>query len=150
MNINKNHVELIGKITSLSYERVDKRGNKFRFFDIVQNDKLEDGSYSSTFFKVKLSSDLISKYQDIIKVSNNIYINGYLNNYVKDGKSVYYVYPKEIKLLDENYKFNDNNGTPLISYDTDGVMLWHGVRCESQEATPEEQAELEALLSEFR
>ena len=143
-------MELIGKITSLSYERIDIKGNKFRFFDIVQNDKLEDGSYSSTFFKVKLTSDLISKYQDLIKVSNNIYINGYLNNYVKDGKTIYYVFPKEIKLLDENYKSNENTNTPLISYDTDGVMLWHGVRCESQEATPEEIKEMEELLSEFR
>lgn len=116
----------------------------------MQNDKLEDGSYSSTFFKVKLTSDLISKYQDLIKVSNNIYINGYLNNYVKDGKIIYYVFPKEIKLLDENYKSNENTNPPLISYDTDGVMLWHGVRCESQEATPEEIKEMEELLSEFR
>ncbi len=54
-----------------------------------------------------------------------------------------------MKLLDKNYKSNENN-TPLISYDTDGVMLWHGVRCESQEATPEEIAEMEELLSEFR
>jgi len=141
---------LIGKITSLSYERIDIKGNKFRFFDIVQNDKLEDGTYSSTFFKVKLSNDLISKYQDLIKVSNNIYISGYLNNYIKDGKTIYYVYPKDIKLLDENYKSNENNDTPMISYDSDGVMLWHGVRCESKEATPEEQAELEALLNDFR
>lgn len=29
-------------------------------------------------------------------------------------------------------------------------MLWHGVRCESQEATPEEIKEMEELLSEFR
>lgn len=148
--INKNNVELIGKITSLSYERVDIKGNKFRFFDIVQNDKLEDGSFTSSFFKIKLSSDLISKYQDLIKASNNVYINGYLNNYTKNGKTIYYVYPKEIKLLDENYKSKENDNIPFIDYDTDGVMLWHGKRCESVEPTSEEKAEMEALLNDFR
>jgi len=29
-------------------------------------------------------------------------------------------------------------------------MLWHGKRCESEEATPEEIEEMERLLSEFR
>lgn len=148
--INKNKVELIGKITSLSYERVDIKGNKFRFFDIVQNDKLEDGSSSSSFFKIKLSSDLISKYQDLIKVSNNVYINGYLNNYVKNGKTIYYIFPKEIKLLDENYMSKENDDIPFISYDTDGVMLWHGKRCESVEPTLEDKKEMEALLNDFR
>ena len=38
--INKNKIELIGKITSLSYERQDINGKKFMFFDLVQNDKL--------------------------------------------------------------------------------------------------------------
>lgn len=38
----------------------------------------------------------------------------------------------------------------IISYDTDGVMLWHGKRCESVEPTEEERKEMEDLLSEFR
>ena len=38
----------------------------------------------------------------------------------------------------------------IISYDTDGVMLWHGKRCKSVEPTEEERKEMEDLLSEFR
>ena len=34
-------------------------------------------------------------------------------------------------------------------YDTDGVMLWHGKRCESVEPNEEERKEMEDLLSEF-
>ena len=38
------------------------------FFDIVQNDKLDNDSYSSSFYKVKLNEELLNKYQDIIKI----------------------------------------------------------------------------------
>lgn len=38
----------------------------------------------------------------------------------------------------------------IISYDTDGVMLWNGKRCESEPCSDEELKELEELLKEFR
>lgn len=149
LKINRNKIELIGKITSLSYERKDINGKRFMFFDIVQNDKLDNNSYSSSFYKVKLNEDLLNKYQDIIKVSNNIYIIGYLNSYLKDNQKIYYIYPKEIKLLDKNYKLEDDD-IPMIDYDTDGVMLWHGKRCEAIPPSEEELKEMEDLLSEFK
>lgn len=149
LKINRNKIELIGKITSLSYERKDINGKRFMFFDIVQNDKLDNNSYSSSFYKVKLNEDLLNKYQDIIKVSNNIYIIGYLNSYLKDNQNIYYIYPKEIKLLDKNYKLEDDD-IPMIDYDTDGVMLWHGKRCEAIPPSEEELKEIEDLLSEFK
>lgn len=51
-----------------------------------------------------------------------------------------------------NNKINNNKEifNKIISYDTDGVMLWHGKRCESVEPTKEERKEIEDLLSEFR
>lgn len=51
-----------------------------------------------------------------------------------------------------NNKINNNKEifNKIISYDTDGVMLWHGKRCESVEPTEEEGKEMEDLLSEFR
>lgn len=149
LKINRNKIELIGKITSLSYERKDINGKRFMFFDIVQNDKLDNDSYSSSFYKVKLNEELLNKYQDIIKVSNNIYIIGYLNSYLKDNQNIYYIYPKEIKLLDKNYKLEDDD-IPMIDYDTDGVMLWHGKRCEAIPPSEEELKEMEDLLSEFK
>ena len=149
LKINKNKIELIGKIASLSFERQDVTGKKFMFFDIVQNDKLDENSYSSSFFKIKLNVDLLNKYKDIIKVSNNIYVVGYLNSYLKDNKNIYYIFPKEIKLLDKNYKL-ENKDTSLFSYDTDGVMLWHGKRCEASPLSKEEYKEMEELLSGYQ
>lgn len=52
----------------------------------------------------------------------------------------------------KNYNINNTNFKncePTISYDSDGVMLWNGKRCESKECTPEEMKEMEELLSEF-
>ena len=119
------------------------------FFVILQNDKLDNNSYSSSFYKVKLNEELLNKYQDMIKVSNNIYIDGYLNSYLKDNQNIYYIFPKEIKLLDKNYKL-ENNDIPMIDYDTDGVMIWHGVRCESEPLSEEEQKEMADLLSAYQ
>lgn len=55
-------------------------------------------------------------------------------------------------MKDYNNKINNNKEiiNKIISYDTDGVMLWHGKRCESVEPTEEERKEMEDLLSEFR
>lgn len=147
--VNKNKIELIGKITSLSYEQYDINNKKFIFFDIVQNNKIND-SQTSSFYKIKLSSELISKYKDIVKVSNNVYINGYLNTYIKDNKNIYYIFPKEMKLLDKDYKLEDEKKTPIIDYDIDGVMLWNGVRCESKRMTDKELQEMETLLNDFK
>ena len=43
-----------------------------------------------------------------------------------------------------------NSQSPKITYDPDGVMVWDGKRCESIPASPEEIAEMEDLLSEFK
>lgn len=148
LKVNKNKIELIGKITSLSKEFLDINNNKFMFFDIVQNNKINN-SQTSSYYKIKLSSELMARYKDIIKISNNIYVSGYLNTYLKENRNVYYIFPKVITLLDKNYQLGDLK-TPTIDYDTDGVMLWNGKRCESTTPTDEELKELETLLNEFK
>lgn len=49
-----------------------------------------------------------------------------------------------------NYNNKIDNKGPIISYDSDGVMLWNSKRCESEEITLKEMKELELLLSEFK
>lgn len=132
INIEKNKVELIGTITSIAYERKDINGNKFMFFDVMQNG----------FYKVKLNEDLIRTYKNVIRVSNRIYIVGYLNSYIKDKQNICYIFPKEIKLVDEN-------GKALYGTDYDGVEVFNGVRCEMIPATKEEQEEMKNMLKEF-
>ena len=50
-------------------------------------------------------------------------------------------------LKEHNNKVNNNK---IIDYDTDGVMLWNGVRCESTPCNKEELDELNSILAEFR
>lgn len=127
---------------------MDINNNRFMFFDIVQNEMIDDKIYNSSFYKVRLNNDLINKYKDILVKGNNLYIDGYLHSYKKDTRLIYYIYPKEIIKLDKDFNFEEE--VPMISYDTDGVMLWHGKRCESIPPTEEELKEMEDLLSEFR
>ncbi len=50
-----------------------------------------------------------------------------------------------------NIKYeNKKEINKIISYDTDGVMLWNGKRCESEPCTDDELKELEELLKTFR
>lgn len=147
-NINKNKVELIGKITSISDIKIDINDNKFMFFDIVQNEMIDNKINNSSFYKIRLNNNLIIKYKEFLIKGNNLYIDGYLHSYKKDTRLIYYIYPKEIIKLDEN--FNIENEIPLISYDADGVMLWHGKRCEAIPPTDEELKEIENLLNRFK
>lgn len=119
------------------------------FFDIVQNEYIDDNLYNSSFYKIRLYNNLIKRYQSVLFKGKNIYVSGYLNSYKKDSKVIYYIYPLEIKELDNNYTL-DESSSPTISYDPDGVMVWNGKRCESTMCTPEEQKEIEALLSEYQ
>ena len=119
------------------------------FFDIVQNEYIDDNLYNSSFYKIRLYNNLIKRYQSVLFKGKNIYVSGYLNSYKKDSKVIYYIYPLEIKELDNNYTL-DESSSPTISYDPDGVMVWNGKRCESIPLAEDELKEMEELLSEFK
>ena len=52
--------------------------------------------------------------------------------------------------LSSKYKSDvvDYGGTK-INFDTDGIMLWNGKRCESVPMNPEEEAKLKDILSQY-
>ena len=88
-------------------------------------------------------SDYLKSVFEIIKEKNQFDIYGYYD--VLIYKDINYGL---IIKLDKDFNFEEE--IPMISYDTDGVMLWHGKRCESIPPTEEELKEMEDLLSEFR
>lgn len=91
-------------------------------------------THSKSNRTIYLTEDLWSKYRETNRFNNKEIIGpitGHNNNYNYKN----------------NIKSNINNST--ITYDTDGVMLWHGKRCESEKASPEEIAELEAMINEI-
>ena len=107
----------------------------------------EADNFEKIFSPFILCRYISMKYQlkDYANILNHI------NSTAKLSKKQFYIFA--LKIEDARvFKMNDekqNSQSPKITYDTDGVMLWDGKRCESVPASPEEIAEMEDLLSEF-
>lgn len=133
-----------------------------RIVDFCRNDKYNNTCFASNGYfanlfgvKPKAISVTIKKLKDLdlinikyirnknlvkqrsVTLTSDVW-NQISNNEVVN-KEEDITYMKEYKIFNK-----------IISYDTDGVMLWHGKRCESVEPTEEERKEIEDLLSEFR
>ena len=67
---------------------------------------------------------------------------GYLDKY---GYRQNYIHVTEINGVNTNEDIINN----IISYDTDGVMLWNGKRCESIPTTLEEQLEIQEMINKI-
>lgn len=114
---------------------------------------------SNSISKLKKLGFIIVKYNN---KERYIYINPKIvseenskvsEKYLPDTKEENYQqkrrYNKKKNNNINNYN-NFKNSEPEINYDSDGVMLWNGKRCESVPCTPEELKEMEELLSEYK
>lgn len=101
------------------------------------------------FIKCLYGKDTNNKSTRVIYLTDNIWdkqpINASLDNQENVGHTSQY---------NNKYNYKNNNKSnimnEIISYDTDGVMLWHGKRCESTPCTEEEQKEMQDLLANFK
>ena len=95
-----------------------------------------------SFFSARINKSLKNKY--ILDTNIELVINGIPKGFVdKKGYRQNYIHVTEIN----GVELSENIFNKIISYDTDGVMLWNGVRCESEPCTDEELKELEELLN---
>jgi len=98
-----------------------------------------------SFFSVRINKSLRNKY--IRNTNIEVVIKGIPKGFVdKKRYKQNYIHVTEIN----GVELNENIFKKIISYDTDGVMLWSGKRCESEPCTDEELKELEELLKPFR
>ena len=134
----------------------DKELDKYIWFDICKNEKYQtkegEMKENSSFFSVKIDRERIYN-KDLFKVGSWIVVTGIPKSFLdKNNMKQFYIFA--LKIEDAKiFKINDeiqNSQSPKITYDPDGVMVWDGKRCESTPATPEEIAEMEDLLSEFK
>ncbi len=88
---------------------------------------------------VKYEKDIPNRSKRYIFLNDDVWSKEYSNIIPRDNKKVI---PRDRH--NNNYKNNINN--KIIDYDTDGVMLWNGVRCESKNATLEEQEEMKKFI----
>lgn len=138
-----NNITLTGIISSIKTEEY----NNQIWFSICNNERYidKDGNKKSvpSFFNVRIQNIKfdIEKY----KVGKLITISGVPKTY-NDKNNVPRFYVVAFKINEVVKETKDE----MISYDTDGTMLWNGKRCESKESTPEQIKEMEDMLSEFK
>lgn len=141
----KDYILVHGTITNIK-DKVDK---DYIWFDITRNEYYKDkeGNMKNnpSFFSARLSKTLKHKY--ILDTNIEVVIKGIPKGFIdKNGYRQNYIHITEIN----GVELNENIFDKIISYDTDGVMLWNGKRCESEPCSDEELKELEELLKEFR
>lgn len=135
----QDYILVHGIITSIK----DNVDNKFIWFDIRKDEyyKDKDGKMKNnpSFFSVRVSKNM--KYK--LETNIEIIVKGIPKGFVdKNGYRQNYIHATEINGLATN-KYDE-----IISYDTDGVMLWNGKRCESIPMSKEEQEEIDKLIKE--
>lgn len=101
------------------------------------------------YINVEYTTDNFKVKRRVITLTSNVwaYLKNNKTSYEEDSVSYTMEYNSNTNYIDNS---KSNIFKDIISCDTDGVMLWHGKRCESTPASEEEQKEMEALLSEFR
>jgi hypothetical protein len=138
---NFNEITLSGTINHISQQ------NKFTFFGLTCK------SYSKTnskcYASLRIYEDLYNKYKDFFVIGKKIYVKGYMNSYIDSNRNI----TNYVMVTDVSENSNDlmnGTGAPHIRYDPDGVMVWNGKRCEIAPASPEEQKEMEDMLSRYK
>ena len=101
------------------------------------------------FVSLNINRDLYNKYKDFFVKGKKVYVRGYLNSFLDKNKKIQN-FITVTDIYDYPINFSKNIKEPIIRYDSDGVMVWNGKRCESIPLTKEEIKEMEDLLSEFR
>lgn len=143
MKIN-DYILVHGKIINIK-NNVDE---KYIWFDISKDEyfKDKDGKLKNypSFFSARISKTIANKY--ILDTNIEIVVKdipkGYLDKY---GYRQNYIHVTEINGVNTNEDVINN----IISYDTDGVMLWNGKRCESIPTTLEEQLEIQEMINKI-
>ena len=101
------------------------------------------------FVSLNINRDLYNKYKDFFVKGKKVYVRGYLNSFSdKSNKIQNFITVTDI--YDYPINFSKNIKEPIIRYDSDGVMVWNGKRCESIPLAEDELKEMEELLSEFK
>ena len=143
MKIN-DYILVHGKIINIK-NNVDE---KYIWFDISKDEyfKDKDGKLKNylSFFSARISKTIANKY--IFDTNIEIIVKGIPKGYLdKNGYRQNYIHVTEINGVNTNKDVINN----IISYDTDGVMLWNGKRCESVPTTLEEQLEIKEMINKI-
>ena len=135
-----NKIKIDGKIVSFS-KPLGKEDEKYYFMKIKQS-RVFNGNKHSTFFDVKIYNDKLRENKELYVIGKKVIIEGRLDSYFKDRNLITYIILEKIR---DNFS---NELGDIISYDTDGTLLWHGKRCEKIPMDEKEEKELKELINE--
>ena len=138
-----NETIIAGEINSICENDIGKEYIKFGM-TLKKYSKVTEKVYIS----LNIKNGLYNIYKDLFFKGSFIYVKGYNNSYLDKNKSIKpFITVTEIA---DNYEEIINGRSHAhIRYDSDGVMVWNGKRCESLECTDDELKEIEELLREF-
>lgn len=140
---NNDYIVFNGVVTSIR----DNYDNEFVYFDIgkYENYVDKDGKIKTnpSFFNARMYKFYMNKIG--LSINMQVCVKGIPKGYIdKKGYRQNYIQVTEINDIHINKDIAIKYG-----YDTDGVEIYNGKRCESIEATPEEQAEMQRMIDEI-
>ena len=121
--------------------------DKYVKFSIVSK-KYSSNSNSKVYISLNIPKELYYENLDYFFVNSKVFVKGYLNSYSVNNRMQNFI---TVTKISDNYDdIVYGRKGPRIRYDSDGVMVWNGQRCESKKAIEEEQKEMEEILKNFR
>ena len=144
-NKDLNDIKLSGFINSIT--DTDDMYIKFGMTCIKNANELN----KNIFVSLNINRDLYNKYKYFFVKGKKVYVRGYLNSFSDKNKKIQnFITVTDIFDCYNSFSKNIKEPEPIIRYDSDGVMVWNGKRCESIPLAEDELKEMEELLSEFK
>lgn len=139
MSVDLNEIIISGNINNITDNNQDYI--KFGLKTIKYNN-------SYVYSSLNINRNLYTIYKDFFVKEKKVFIKGYLNSYSTNNNIQLFITVTDIS--DNKEDILNGRKSPHIRYDPDGVMVWNGKRCESEEPSEEESKEMEELLKDFR
>ncbi len=141
-NINFNEILISGTINNIL-----DTDNQYIKFSIISK-KYATNENKNVYVSLNVSRELYNIFKDYFYKDNKVFIKGYLNSYIDKNKMIK-SFITVTEIADNPDDILKGRKEPHLRYDPDGVRVWNGKREEREEATPEEQAEIESLIDEI-
>ena len=132
-DINYNEVIVSGIISNIT-----DTDDMYIKFSIIHKKHIK--TTKSIYVSLSILRKLYNKYLDYFKKGNKVFIKGYLNSYL-DKNNEHKSFISVTNVSDNPKEIIDERKEPHIRYDSDGVMIWNGKRCESEYMSEEEKQE---------
>ena len=139
MNVDLNEIIISGIINN-----VTDNNQEYIKFGITTTKFNKGKVYSS----LNINRNLYTIYKDFFVKGTKVFIKGFLNSYSANNRIQLFITVTSIS--DNQDDILTGRSSPHIRRDPDGVEVWNGKRCESEELSEEESKEMEELMKDYR